>query len=55
MSQLATSPRVPTKLKWSKRIGLVSFALFLVKGLVWIGVLAAGWLFAGGCDVTSCG
>lgn len=28
--------------KWTKRAGLAAFLFFLVKGLVWLGVAAAG-------------
>jgi len=28
--------------KWTKRAGLIAFLFFLGKGLVWLGVAAAG-------------
>jgi hypothetical protein len=28
--------------KWTKRAGIVAFLFFLGKGLIWLGVLAAG-------------
>jgi hypothetical protein len=30
--------------KWFKRIGIIGFFFFLLKGLVWIGVIIATWL-----------
>ena len=32
--------------KWAKRAGIVAFLFFLGKGLVWLGVLAAGAYYA---------
>ena len=29
--------------KWGKRAGLVAFLIFLVKGLVWLGLAASAW------------
>lgn len=28
--------------KWGKRAGVAAFVFFLVKGLIWLGVFAAG-------------
>ncbi len=28
--------------KWTKRVGLVGSLFFLAKGLIWLGVVAAG-------------
>ncbi len=28
--------------KWTKRVGLVASMFFLAKGLIWLGVVAAG-------------
>ena len=28
--------------KWTKRAGLIAFVFFLGKGLVWLGIAAAG-------------
>lgn len=33
--------RCPAR-KWTKRVGLVASLFFLAKGLVWLGLLAAG-------------
>ena len=32
--------------KWTKRVGVIAFLFFLGKGLVWLGVLAAGAYYA---------
>ena len=32
--------------KWAKRAGIVAFLFFLGKGLVWLGLLAAGAYYA---------
>ena len=32
--------------KWTKRAGIVAFLFFLTKGLVWLGVAAAGAYYA---------
>ncbi|MFN2501829.1 MAG: alanyl-tRNA synthetase [Pyrinomonadaceae bacterium] len=32
--------------KWTKRAGVVAFIFFLGKGLVWLGVAAAGAYYA---------
>lgn len=31
--------------KWLKRIGLVGFLFFLIKGLIWIGIFTAAYFF----------
>ena len=41
----------PTKRKcpartWAKRAGIVAFLFFLGKGLIWLGLLAAGAYYA---------
>ncbi|MEY3051763.1 MAG: hypothetical protein RLY31_1548 [Bacteroidota bacterium] len=37
----------PGKASWLKRIGILGFLFFLVKGLVWVGVI----LWAGRCAI----
>ncbi len=32
--------------KWTKRAGIIAFVFFLGKGLVWLGVAAAGAYYA---------
>jgi len=32
--------------KWTKRLGIAGFLFFLFKGLIWLGVFAAGAYFA---------
>ncbi|MBX3281772.1 MAG: hypothetical protein KF756_04765 [Acidobacteria bacterium] len=32
--------------KWTKRVGIIAFLFFLGKGLVWLGVVAAGAYYA---------
>jgi hypothetical protein len=32
--------------KWAKRAGIIAFLFFLGKGLVWLGLLAAGAYYA---------
>ena len=29
--------------KWGKRAGFVAFLIFLVKGLIWVGLAASAW------------
>jgi hypothetical protein len=43
MSSAAISAAPPRRLTWFKRIGLLGFSFFLVKGLIWLGVLAGAW------------
>lgn len=32
--------------KWAKRAGIITFLFFLGKGLIWLGVFAAGaWVY----------
>lgn len=33
--------RCPAR-KWTKRAGIIAFLFFLGKGLIWLGLLAAG-------------
>ena len=35
--------RAPKKSGWFKRLGLVGFTFFLVKGIIWLAVLAGIW------------
>jgi len=42
MSHATTSSNPTAKVKWIKRIGVAGFAFFLIKGLLWLGVLAGG-------------
>jgi len=37
-----TKTRACPAVKWTKRAGLIAFLFFLGKGLVWLGVIAAG-------------
>lgn len=32
--------------RWAKRAGIIAFLFFLGKGLVWLGLLAAGAYYA---------
>jgi hypothetical protein len=32
-----------TNAKWPRRLGRVAFLVFLVKGLMWLAVVAAAW------------
>lgn len=32
--------------KWTKRAGIIAFLFFLGKGLVWLGIAAAGAYYA---------
>jgi len=32
--------------KWAKRAGIIAFLFFLGKGLVWLGLIAAGAYYA---------
>jgi hypothetical protein len=41
MEQEPRKRKCPAK-RWAKRAGLIAFLFFLGKGLIWIGVLAAG-------------
>jgi hypothetical protein len=43
MSYAATAPAAHRRLTWFKRIGLLGFTFFLIKGLIWLGVLAGAW------------
>ena len=33
-----------TARKWTKRAGIIAFLIFLGKGLLWLGLLIAGYL-----------
>ena len=37
--------RCPAR-KWAKRAGIIAFLFFLGKGLIWLGLLAAGAYYA---------
>jgi hypothetical protein len=32
--------------KWARRAGIITFLFFLAKGLVWLGIAAAGAYYA---------
>jgi hypothetical protein len=32
------------KIKWLKRIGIIGFIFFLIKGLIWIAILVLTWI-----------
>jgi hypothetical protein len=46
-SHAARTPDAHSAAKWSKRIGLAVFIVFLAKCLLWLGVLAAAWATRG--------
>ena len=37
--------QITKKKKWLKRIGIAGFILFLIKGLIWIGIIL--WAYMG--------
>lgn len=41
MQQDTNKMKCPAR-KWTKRAGIIAFLFFLGKGLVWLGVAAAG-------------
>jgi len=41
MEREPATRKCPAK-RWAKRAGLIAFLFFLGKGLIWVGVLAAG-------------
>ena len=41
MQEDASKRKCPAR-KWTKRAGIIAFLFFLGKGLIWLGVLAAG-------------
>ncbi|HQX55237.1 MAG TPA: hypothetical protein PLP07_04875 [Pyrinomonadaceae bacterium] len=41
MSENANKNVCPAR-KWTKRAGIIAFLFFLGKGLVWLGIIAAG-------------
>ncbi|HTG13889.1 MAG TPA: hypothetical protein VK747_01335 [Blastocatellia bacterium] len=43
MSKTTTSPNTQKTIRWSRQIGLVGFMFFLVKGLLWVGMVAVAW------------
>jgi hypothetical protein len=44
--ETATEKRKCPARKWTKRAGIIAFLFFLGKGLVWLGVAAAGAYYA---------
>lgn len=45
MNEEPEEKRCPAR-KWAKRAGIVAFLFFLSKGLIWLGLLAAGAYYA---------
>ena len=45
MNRAPAEKKCPAR-KWAKRAGIVAFLFFLGKGLIWLGVLAAGAYYA---------
>lgn len=45
MTEQPSQKKCPAR-KWAKRAGIVAFLFFLGKGLVWLGLLAAGAYYA---------
>jgi hypothetical protein len=45
MSDELTTKKCPAR-KWAKRAGIIAFLFFLGKGLIWLGLLAAGAYYA---------
>lgn len=45
MQDEAKTGKCPAR-KWTKRAGIVAFLFFLGKGLVWLGLAAAGAYYA---------
>jgi len=43
MTVAATAPAPARTASWLKRIGIVGFLFFLVKGLVWVAVAIGAW------------
>ncbi len=41
MSESPDNTPCPAR-KWTKRAGIIAFLFFLGKGLVWLGIIAAG-------------
>lgn len=35
-----------TVLKWTKTAGIIAFLFFLIKGLIWLGLIVAGAYFS---------
>jgi biotin transporter BioY len=44
MNHDATARRLHLGISFGKRLGLVTFLAFLLKGLVWLGLFTAAWL-----------
>ncbi len=40
----------PGKRTWRRRVAMLGFFFFLLKGLLWVASLAAAWLFAVGAN-----
>ena len=45
MTEQPSKKKCPAR-KWTKRAGIVAFLFFLGKGLIWLGMLAAGAYYA---------
>ena len=45
MIEQSSEKKCPAR-KWAKRAGVVAFLFFLGKGLIWLGLLAAGAYYA---------
>jgi hypothetical protein len=43
MTTAAAAPATGRRASWLKRIGVVRFLFFLVKGLVWIALAIGAW------------
>jgi hypothetical protein len=43
VSHATTTPNTYRIRLWFRRIGLAGFAFFLIKGLLWLAVLAGAW------------
>jgi hypothetical protein len=42
---MAENPNTPSgKIKWLKRIGIIGFLFFLIKGFAWLAILFLAWL-----------
>lgn len=45
MSEASAEKKCPAR-EWTKRAGIIAFIFFLGKGLVWLGLAAAGAYYA---------
>ncbi len=45
MQEVPEKKKCPAR-KWTKRAGIIAFLFFFGKGLVWLGVAAAGAYYA---------